>query len=112
MNRRAPRSPTPRPGQGNRVGGVGSPNGLYHAEKKGNRLPRPASPKGRDLRSPWGQTGEEGKVGREPWAGASAGAEGWMAKTPGRGGACLAALPSACPLCRCGAKGVESLESK
>src|SRR6266480_2382092 len=28
MNRRAPRSPTPRPGQGNRVGGVGSLNGL------------------------------------------------------------------------------------
>src|SRR5204862_5489544 len=28
---------------------------VYHAEQKGNRLPRPARPERRGLRSPWGQ---------------------------------------------------------
>src|SRR6266566_8434756 len=56
MNRRAPRSPTPRPGQGNRVGGAGSLNGLWAEES--NTLTHPPRHEWQGfLRSPRGFCG-------------------------------------------------------
>src|SRR6266480_2737090 len=65
MNRRAPRSPTPRPGQGNRVGGVGSLNGLCGGIQYFDILP---AMNGRDSYGvPAGFAGISGFLPRPPY---------------------------------------------